>query len=807
MHPLVQDVRFSLRLMRKRPGMTLLVIAALILGIGLNTAIFGVVNAVLIRPLPIYEPGRVVWLRGKNIRTGSPLTTSYPDFLDWKAQSRSFDTMSAMYFFSLTLTGNGSPEHLKAMGISASGFKVWGVATALGRSFSDADDQPGANRLVVLNYPFWQRKFGGDPAILGKTLVLDGLVHTIVGVLQPSPLKLINNSDVYVADGPLVNPHIMERDTWWFFIYGRLKPGVTIGQAQSEMDTITSRLTAQYPDTDKDMGVTVLSMAENISSNGRQPLLLLILASSLIFLLAAVNVMTVSMADTVERTPELSVRLALGAGRVSLVRQLFIQASIFAIAGGAIGLLLAKVGLAFFVHHFPDVLLRFQEAEIDARVVLVTIAMAFGTTLVGSFLPAIYASRLKIHIELRSGWNSFAPSKYRLLGPGALIVFEVALASALSLVSGLLIRSFYEVEKIDLGFEPSHVFSFHINPPLPRYTAPEARSALYRAAVEKLRTQPGMQLASGSSGLPLTAKGWVNNLEPDAQSPLADQQILVDDESILPSFFDVMHLRLLQGRDFTDTDRGGASPVVIVDDVLAAKLWPAQNPLGKHVRMALISGLPFRWLEVVGVVREVKHFGGPELNVRWMQVYVPQPQDPTSDFSFVVNTTISDAAARSAAEKALHELDKDLPVEDFQTMDVYLDGFLNRRKLGLLLLSSFAAIGIVLGMIGIYGVVANAVNRRRREIAIRMAVGATPLSTILLVTRLGLLATLAGIAIGSAIVMSLARVLASVLFGVSALNPTTYVLSALILVILSIIASVVPSARLSRLNIQEILRQ
>lgn len=806
MHSLIQDIDFTLRLMRKRLWTTFLVLATLTLGMGLNTAIFSVVNAVLLRPLPIVQPDRIVWLRSVN-RTSGPLASSYPDFLDWRAQSRSFDAIAAMYFSSSTLTELGTPETLKTVGISAAGFKVWGISTVLGRDFTDSDDQPGAARVCVLTHMFWQRKFGGNQAVLGKNLVLDGDQYTIIGVLQPTPLKILNNADVYVANGPLVNPHIMERDTYWFFIYGRLKGNVSIPQAQAEMETVTRRLEAQYPQTNKNMGITIVKMADNLSSDGRKPLPLLILASSLIFLLAAVNVMTVSLGNTVERAQELSVRLALGATRSALLRQLFIQAFAFAAVGAALGLLLAKVGLALIVHRFPNVMLRFPETSIDLTVVAVTIAMALATTLVASLLPALYAFKLRINSELRGEWSSLAPSKYRLLGRSALIVFEVALASGLSLVAVLLIKSFYQVEKVDLGFNPNQVFSFQINAPPTRYKEPEKQAALYKAAVEKLASLPGMSTVSATSGLPLTPQGWLNTLEVDAQSPVSGQQLTVEYECVLPGFFQTMRLPLLQGREFTESDHNGTPPVIIVDDFLAAKLWPGQNPLGKRVRMPFMRGLPWRWLEVVGVVREVKHFGGPEAKVKWMQVYVPQYQDATPAVSFVVNSTIPEAAAKTAAERAIHELDQDLPVENFQTMNAYFDTFLSGRKVGLWLLSSFAAIGIILGIIGIYGVVANTVTQRRREIAIRMALGATPSRTIVLITRVGLLSTLAGIAIGLAIVISLSRLLASVLFGVSALDPTTYVVTTTVVLMLAILAGVIPAMRLLRFNIQEILRQ
>lgn len=793
--------------MRKRPGKTFLVLAALVFGMGLNTAVFSVLNAVLMRPLPIFEPDRVVWLRGKITTTGSPVAVSYPDFLDWRVQSQSFSALAAMRPFSFTLTGPSSPEHVKAMGTSAAGFKVWGVNTVLGRDFTDADDEPGASRVVVLTHAFWQHKFGGDPAVVGRSLILDGEQYTIIGVLQPTPLKILSDPDIYVANGPLINPHLMERDTWWFFVHGRLKPEISVAQAQAEMETIVSRLAVQYPATNKNMGITIVSMAENLTSDGRRSLPLLIVASSLIFLLAAVNVMTVSLGSTMERAKELSLRLALGARRSAILRQLIVQALIVAITGAGLGLLLAKLGLALFLLRFSNVILRIQETSLDFNVVAVTIAMASITALAAALLPAMYAFKLTIGSELKREWNSFASPKYRLFGRSALIVFEVALASGLALVSGLLIKSFYQVEKIDLGFNPHHVFAFQITPPVSQYTDPGKQSELYKLVLEKLARFPGMELVSGSSGLPLTPQGWLNNLEVDGQSPLFGQQLMVEDEAVLPRFFQVMRVPLLQGRDFTDADREGSPNVVIVDDRLAAKLWPGQSPLGKRVRMALVRGEPFRWLEVIGVVREVKHFGGPEAKVRWMQVYVPQYQDTTAALSFVTSTALSEAAAKSAAEHALHEIDKGIPVENFETMEAYLDGFLTGRKVGLLLLNAFAGIGIILGMIGIYGVVANSVSERSREIAVRMALGATPIKTIALVTRPGLVSTLAGVAIGSGIVMSLTRVLASVLFGVSPLDPAIYLTSAITLILLAVLASAIPAMALFRFNIQQILRQ
>jgi putative ABC transport system permease protein len=792
--------------MRKRPGSTFLVVAALTLGIGLNAGIFSVVNAILLRPLPIHEPDRVVQVRSKVNSTGSQMATSYVDYLDWRAQSRSFETIAAIYNTNFTLTGSGSPENLKAFGLSASGFAAWGIDVILGRSFSEEDDRRGADPVTVLSYSFWQQKFGGDPAILGKPLILDDKRYTIIGVLQPVQISTLRYPDIFVANGPLLEADFMDRGNRRFFPIARLKPGITVAQAQAEMDAIAGRLGTQYPATNKKMGVYVLSLTEQLTADGRKPILLLSLASALILLLTAINVATVFLGHAAERGQELGMRLALGATRTKLVRQLLVQSAMFAALGGAFGLVLAKLGLLLFLNRFPDVARRFRETTMDHRVLAVTIGIAALVSLIGSLLPAIYAFRIQIGTEMKREGGWFIRPRYRNVWRGALITFEVALASGLSLVSGLLVKSLYNVEKIDLGFNPSRIVSFQINLPASRYKDPTQQAAFYNLAVEKLRRMPGMESTAATAGLPLTIQGLLSTIKMDEQSPLHGESLLVENEAVTPGFFRTMQLPLMQGRDFTDADSGTTAPVVIVDNLLAAKLWPGKNPLGQRIQMAGYKDNDWRWREVVGVVREIKHFN-PEGSVRWMQTYVPQQQNATAALSFVVNTTIPEAAVKAQTEKAIHELDSNLPVENFETLNEYLDVFLSGRKAGLLLLGGLALIGIVLRMIEIYGVAANAVTQRKREISIRLAVGATYPRTMLLVTRLGFIATLAGIIIGSALVMSLTRLLSSFLFGVSALDPATYAVSAASLLVMATVASLTPAARMMRFNIQEILRQ
>lgn len=806
MHSLFPDFRYSLRLMGKHTGKTLLVIATLGLGIGFTTAIVSVVNAVVLRPLPIFEPDRIVWVHSKINGLGSIHSTSYPDYLDWKSQNRSFEDLAALYPLTFTHTGDGLAENLKATGISACGFKAWGIGTILGRDFTEADDRPGAERVTILTYAFWQHKFGGNRNVLDKTLVLDDQPYRVIGVLQPNPITVLNYPDIYVANGPLINPHLMERDTYYFYAIGRLKPNVTETQAQAEMDTIARRLEAEYGDTNKNMGVWIEGMSEQLIARSRKPLLLLTIAASLIFLLATVNVASVFLAGAVERRQELSIRLALGVTRLGLLRQLFIEALVFAALGGTCGLLLAKLGVAFFVHHFPATLPRFQETTVDWKAIAVTAAMTFCVTLVAAIGPATFASRTNISTELKGELSSPALYRYPMVRRTALVFFEVSLASALALISGLLIKSFYEVKKVDLGFNPSSVFAFEITPPAAHYKELPRLSGLYSLAIHKLSSLPGMQSASGTSVLPVVGRTWINKLEPDSESPLFGQEVTAQDDSILPGFFKAMNIPLLEGREFTDGDRDDATPVIIVDDALAAKLWPGKDPLGRHVRMSLQRGLPVRSLEVVGVAREIKS-SGPERKVRWMQVYVPQYEDPSPTLAFVVNTTLPGTSVKAAAEKAVFEIDKDMPVENFQALNDVLEDSVRSRKAGLILLGCLAVTGLMLGLVGIFGVVANAVVHRRREIAIRMALGATRRDAVVLIIKAVLVAVFAGLLAGGLIVVSFTRLLSSFLFGISAVHLPVYLMSAVTIVVLALTATIMPAARLFSLDIQKTLRE
>lgn len=801
---MLDDARFTTRLVRKRPGLTFLIISALAVGIGITTAVFTVINSVLLRPLPLFKPDRIMRVYARVNQTGATMGISYPEYLDWKAQTSSFEDIAVMRALSFYSRVNQVPIHLKAFAISASGFRVFGIGTALGRGFTETDDSAGAERVVVLSHFFWARSFGSDPRVIGQTISLDDKQYTIVGVLQPSQISLFQYPDVWVPNGPLLDERAMNRDIRLYFPSARLKPSVTADQARTELETVSARLASQYPGSNKGFGVRFVSFDDLLTGADRKPLSLLFGACGVIFLLACVNVVILLLSWTADRRHEIGVRMALGASRMNVFSQLLVQSVLFVAVGIGIGLALAKLLILFFLHRFPSALVRMQETRFDFGVVCFVILVALVTALIATLGPAWYISRLDINRQLKAESRSPAAPKFRTLRQSVLITIEVSLASALLLVSALLLKSFREVANADLGFDPHHTYSFQLNLPA-RYSNPEQIS-FYRLALEKIRASAGLSHSSAISSLPLTTQGNVIGLEVEGQRPPSDGQSLVENEAVLPDFFSTLKLRIIHGRDFSNDDRADSPPVAIIDDVLAEQLWPGHDPLGKRIRLVETASATAPWREVIGVVRQIKHFG-PEARVRWMQVYTPEYQDPSPVMSFVINTTLPEANVKAEAQKAIQALDTDLPLDNFQSMDTLLNSYLDGRKVSVLTLGALSIIVIILAIIGIYGVVANSVVRRRREIAIRLALGASPSNVLVLLMRVGLGGALAGVLIGFALVGAFTRFLESFLFNVKPLDSAAYLFSSTVILVLAVISVLLPARRVFSIKAQELQRE
>lgn len=620
------------------------------------------------------------------------------------------------------------------------------------------------------------------------------------------PTDFSTIQDAWVDIGPFLDDNLMNRETRWFYVAGRLAPFSDVAQAQKEMDVIAARLAAQYPKSNKDFGVAVAGLTDLLTANVRRPLWLIVVASNLILLLALVNILSIFLANALDRRKELSVRLALGASRSVIVRQLCVQSSIMALVATGLGLLLAKGALTYVVQKFPLAIARFRQTNLDHRVFWFTITLAIISALLSIILPGMYLTRLNINSELRDERRWIPAFRYRALGSSVLIVFEVALAMGLSLVSGLLIKSFYEVEKVDMGFNPHHILSFEIWLLEAQYGNEASKAAFYQRALNNLKIIPRVQSASAGYTLPAATGTHTINLQVDSLSPQSSEHPFVDANSVMPGFLTTMQVPLLQGRDFTDADRPDAPPVAIVDEVLAARMWPGQSAIGKRLRLADITDNRPPWREIVGVVRQIRNVG-PEGPIERMQVYEPAQQNPPPFICFIMRTSASMESLRAPIEKAIHDLAPDLPLQYFQTLDEFVAKQEGGRRISLLLLSGFAAIGIVLGLIGIYAVVSNSVVRRRREMAIRMALGATTTNAMFVAARGVLVAAIVGIGAGLVVVFCLKGILSAFLFGVKSLDLEVYLLSVISIGLLALVAGLAPAARLLWLTPQSILRE
>jgi putative ABC transport system permease protein len=789
--------------MRSHPWMTLLVISAFMIGIGVNSAVFSVVNSVLLRPLPYADPEKLVIAVARTEQL-PVMSVSYPDYLDWKSQCRSFQSMAVARRVNFSLSGSGLPERLPGFWVSSSYFTVLGVPVMSGRDFSPQDDRYGAERVAIISSGFWERRFAKDPRIVGKSLTMDANSFTVVGIV---PSRIVGTGDVWVPIGLFADDALMNRASRnLLYVLARLAPATGISQAQAELEVVAGKIAVEYPVTNKGIRANVTRLGDWGTLESRRPLFLILAASFSILLLACVNVTTVFLASTVERRHELAVLLALGVQRGRLFRQLLLQSLCYAASGAALGIFANWVGTSLLVRAFPDIIFRFKDTHLDASVLGFTAATAFIVTLLAGSLPGLYAIRVDARSALNDQSTTATFSRSRSATYGSLIILEIAFATALSLVSGLLLKSFHNVTTVDLGFNPSHILSFQISLPGAKYATNGRVSQFYQEVVQQLANVPGVRSVSEVSDVPLL--GIYHYISIDvpghdhgtgAERPLAD--ILV----VTPGYFRMLHIPVMSGRDFTATDQEATSLVAIVDDELAQQMWPGQSPLGNRIKLGDDKpDKPAPWLEVVGVVRHVKQYG-PEETSR-MQVYVPLPQRPAASMAVLVDFTTYQGAMKPAIQKAVYAVDKDLPLYEFHTLEELFSLSVASRRLSFVLLASFAGTGVVLSAIGIYGIVKNSVARRRRELAIRLALGSTPGKLLWTVIGRACLCALAGIALGAAFLFALRGVISGFLFGVDVLDRSVYAAGAFMIIALCFVASLLPALRILRVDPQELLK-
>ena len=812
MNTLWQDLRFGARMLIKNPGFTLIAIITLALGIGANTAIFSVVHAVLLRPLPYQDPERLTLLWTKLDKIGLDQNwVSEPEVLDFREQSELFESFGVVSGSSFILTGEGEPEQLSGAQISTNFFSVLGAKINAGRDFEPNEEIPGAPRVAILSHGFWQRAFGGEQSVIGRTINLSGRPTTVVGVL-PATFALVVPKEAMVPAGVdvwipyAVDYAKQERDSHGLTVIGRIKPGVTIAQAQEEMNAIAARL---YPIhyTHTGFEVRVVSLHGDIVRKMRPALLVLLGAVGFVLLIACANVANLLLGRAAAREKEMAIRAAMGAGRVRLLRQLLTESVMLSFLGGAIGLGLAVWGVDALLALSPSDLPRIDEVSINVRVLAFTCIVAALTGILFGLVPALNASTIDLTRSLKEGSRSLAGGTSHWLR-SMIVVAEIALSLVLLVGAGLLILSFVRLSRVDPGFDAHNVLTMKMTLPRSKYKDGPAAASFYKGLLEKINALPGVESAAGISQLPLSGDYWGGTLTFEGVTANAERGNLasfeVDQRAITPDYFTTMRTPLLEGRFFTSQDVRGRPNVAIVDETLARRLWPDASPVGRRFTFGRFPEKPPDWVEIVGVVRHIRHHK-LDANVR-EEVYYPHALVSFSQMTLAIRTASEPLSMVGAVRDTVRSLDQDQPVSRIRTMDELVSGALAPARFTMLLLIIFAGVAAALAVIGIYGVMSHAVSQRTHEIGVRMALGAQ-VSDVLKMT-LGQGARLVALGIGAGLfgAFALTRLMASLLFNVSATDSTTFIVISVILAGVALVACFIPARKAAKVDPMVALR-
>ncbi|MBZ5679125.1 MAG: ABC transporter permease [Acidobacteriia bacterium] len=810
MNGLFQDVRYALRQLRKSPGFTVVAVLMLALGIGANTAIFSMVNAVLLRPLPYEEADRLVMVWEQNPHRGwFENIVSAENFLDWKKQNHVFADMAAFESNFFNLSGGSKPEEIAGERVTSNLFSVLGVQPVRGRLFLPEEEKRGS-AVAIVSYGLWQEHYGGDPALVGKPISLNGEAHTVVGILPASftddySASFAPHSRVWIAG---LNLQPEGREWHDYHAIARLKPDVTLVQAQTEMDTIASRIEQQYPES-KGWGVALVGLHDQVVKYTRPALLVLLGAVALVLLIACANVANLMLVRATGREKETAIRAALGASRGQIIRQFLVESTLLSMIGAALGLVIAGWGSEILVRLSPPETPRLEGAAIDGYVLLFTVVVALGTGIVFGLAPALGASRPNVNESLKeSGRSSSTSAKGRRLRD-ALVISEFGLALALLVGAGLMVKTLLHLHRVDIGLSPDNVLTLKVPLEGPQYEDQRRQAEFFQQLLARIEALPGVESASVSRGVPMYGwAGW-NFVTADHPNPPAGEVPDANYVVIGPHYFRTMGIPLRLGRPFSDHDTPTTEPVVIVSESLARKHWPGQDPIGKRLKVssdANDKGLP--WLSVVGVAGNVRSEGQyapfvPEL-------YVPYTQGPWLLWPrhIMVRTASSPTAIVPTIRREVAALDEDVPVSDVSTMKEIVAGPVRQGQTVMWLLGSFATLALVLAAVGIYSVISYAVTQRTHELGIRMALGADRRTVVNLVVKQGLVLATVGVAIGLAGAWGMAHFVSRLpfearlllLFDVQPTDPLTFVAVPAILAMVALLASYFPGRRAAKVD-------
>jgi putative ABC transport system permease protein len=813
MAAIMHNLKFALRLLRKSPGFAFIAILIMALGIGANTAIFSVVRAVLLEPLPFRDADRLVQLWHTPPQKSFPGMTRFAvsaaNFLDWQKQSHVFDQMALISGAGYDITGAGKPEAIRAGTVSPEFFSVLGVEPLHGRVFLPEENNPGRNHEVVLSYKFWQTHYASDPNAVGRSINLDGEPHTIIGVMGPKMVKP-TFAQVWVPLA-LTPKEAAVRGEHHFLSIARLKPGVTLEQAQAEMNTISQRLEEAYPEDDKGWGATVNSMREETVGNVRPALLMMLGAVAFVLLIACANVANLILARTFARRKEIAIRTAMGATRARIVQQLLGESLIISLCGGALGLIAAHYGIQLLIKFFADKLPRMGDIGLNGSVLAFTFALSVATGLLSGLLPAWSMTKGDVNEALKQGLGRTDADSGTSKTRSALVVVEVALSLVLLIGAGLMLRSLWNLQTIDPGFDQHNVLTLSVMVNKQQFTDPTQESQFFDNVLQRIRSLPGVDSAGAIDNLPL--QGGSNQPVAIEGHPAVamSEQPEVSVRTFTPGYLRAMHIPLLQGRDISASDTATSAPVIVISDSMAKRFWPDSSPIGHHLKL---SFYPEKDREIVGVVGDVKQLGLDSsagiATLYWPLVQTTgSPTEPwrSRPLSLAVRTTTPPQTLAIAVTDAVHQVNKGVAVDNVLTLEDFVGETLTQHSFNMQLLAIFGLLALVLCAIGIYSVLAYSVKRGMKEIGLRLAFGATLRDVARHVVLQGMKPTLAGIGIGLLASFALGRLVASMIYGVSTRDLATFFAVTVILIIVSLAASLIPALRATRIDPLTVLRE
>ncbi|HTM25068.1 MAG TPA: ABC transporter permease [Vicinamibacterales bacterium] len=800
MDHLKQDIQYALRRLYRSPGFTCVALVTLALGIGANTAIFTVVNGVLLQPLPYPESDRLVGIY--HLYNGQRAVMSGPNFTDVASSATLLENAAITSRARVILTGEGEPVRLDAAEVSASLFNVLRVRPQIGRPFAADENTPGRTNVIILSHALWQQRFGGAPDVIGRRIAIDGMSKEVVGVM-PAGFSYPAGREAWMPIEYDENFVTKQRGAWQFSAVARLKPGVTPAQSAAEAAAIGRTLARQFPDANANLDITTFPLREAMVGDIRRSVLVLLGAVAFVLLIACANVANLLLARAASRESEMAVRTALGAGRSRLIRQLLTECAILALAGGGLGLLLAVWGVAFLTSLQPQGIPRLDDVRIDGAVIVFTIAIALATGVIFGLAPAVHATQGGLSGALKEGGRGAVTTRGGSRMRGTLVIVEMALAVMLLVGAGLMMRSFMRLQSVDPGFRPEQALTFDLTLPDARYQEDAKRVAFFDRLMPKLRALPGVRAAGAVMGLPLSGMQFNISFKVQGRPPVppADEPSM-EIRVASPEYFATIGIPLKRGRLFTEQDREGSPSVVLITESAARQFFANEDPIGKTITLgwgkrnngkrSAAGG------EVVGIVGDVKDAGLSEPNPP--QLYMPLRQWPVSSMSVVLKTATPPTSLTEAVRTQVYDIDPNLPVSNVRTLDQILGRSISQPRFYMLLLAMFAGIALALAAVGIFGVLSYAVSQRTREIGIRMALGAQERSVVRLVVRQAMLLVVSGVAAGLVMATFVSQALAKMLFSVKPTDPATFALVAVVLATVALVASYLPARRATRVD-------